>query len=223
VSSLVCSGAHQPSSSRPLTRGVLFESSLTNCINSSTQAAQSFSLGLSVARDFPSGAAFFPAATLSTASRSAWLAVLESGPQVCLHTPERRSLIRPRILLADDHVALLEAETALLSPYFDVVGTVVDGAALVLAARRLLPDVIVTDISMPILNGIDAAYKLRVSGSTAKILFLTVHREREFVEACMEAGALGYVQKSSMKRHLVLAIQAVLAGQSYVSQSDLAP
>ena len=127
------------------------------------------------------------------------------------------------MLLADDHQALLEAEAALLLPCFDVVGTVSDGAALVSAASRLLPDVIVTDISMPILNGIDAAHKLRASGSIAKILFLTMHREKEFVEACMEAGALGYVQKSSMKHHLVLAIQAVLAGQSYVSQSDRAP
>jgi DNA-binding NarL/FixJ family response regulator len=132
-------------------------------------------------------------------------------------------LIRPRVLLADDHGALLEAESALLSPYFEVVGTVSDGAALVLAASHLLPDVIVTDISMPILTGIDAAHKLRASGSTAKILFLTVHREREFVEACLEAGALGYVQKSSMKHHLVPAIRAVLAGQSYVSQFDVAP
>jgi DNA-binding NarL/FixJ family response regulator len=132
-------------------------------------------------------------------------------------------LIRPRILLADDHGALLEAETVLLFPYFDVVGTVMDGAALVLAAHRLLPDVIVTDITMPILTGIDAVHKLQVSGSTARIIFLTVHREREFVEACMEAGALGYVQKSSMKHHLVPAIKAVLGGQSYVSQSDLAP
>jgi DNA-binding NarL/FixJ family response regulator len=120
-------------------------------------------------------------------------------------------------------VALLEAETALLSPYFDVVGTVVDGAALVLVASRLLPDVIVTDISMPILTGIEAAHKLRASGSTATILFLTVHREREFVEACMEAGASGCVQKSSMKHHLVPAIKTALTDQSYVSQSDLAP
>ena len=127
------------------------------------------------------------------------------------------------MLLADDHQALLEAEAALLLPCFDVVGTVSDGAALVSAASRLLPDVIVTDISMPILNGIDAAHKLRASGSIAKILFLTMHREKEFVEACMEAGALGYVQKSSMKHHLVPAIKAALAGQSYVSQSDLAP
>jgi DNA-binding NarL/FixJ family response regulator len=142
---------------------------------------------------------------------------------VRLHTFERRILIRPRVLLADDHRALLEAESALLFPYFDVVGTVSDGAALVSAASRLLPDVIVTDINMPILNGIDAAHKLRASGSTAKILFLTVYRDREFIEACMEAGALGYVQKSSMKHHLLPAIQAVLAGQSYVSQSDRAP
>ena len=129
-------------------------------------------------------------------------------------------LIRPRVLLADDHRALLEAEVALLSPYFDVVGTAPDGAELVSAARRLLPDVIVTDISMPILNGVDAVYKIRGSGCTAIFVFLTMHSEGEFVEACMEAGALGYVLKSSMKRHLVPAIQAVLAGQSYVSHSD---
>jgi DNA-binding NarL/FixJ family response regulator len=126
-------------------------------------------------------------------------------------------LILPRVLLADDHLALLEAEKALLSPYFDVVKTVGDGEALVLEARRLLPDVIVTDISMPILNGIDAAHKLHASGSKAKIVFLTVQPEEEFVEACMETGALGYVQKFSMDRHLVAAIHAVLAGQFYVS------
>jgi DNA-binding NarL/FixJ family response regulator len=119
--------------------------------------------------------------------------------------------------LADDHPTLLETEKALLSPYFDVVETVADGAALVLEASRLLPDVIVTDISMPILNGIDAVHKLRASGSTAKIVFLTVHREKEFVEAITEMGALGYVQKFSMNHHLVPAIQAVLADQSYVS------
>jgi two-component system nitrate/nitrite response regulator NarL len=137
--------------------------------------------------------------------------------RVRLQTFERRSLSRPSVLLADDHPALLEAEKALLSPYFDVVETVTDGAALVSEARRLLPDVIVTDINMPILNGIDAIHRLHGSGSTAKIVFLTVHKGKEFVEACMETGALGYVQKFSMKHHLVPAIQAVLAGQSYVS------
>jgi len=127
------------------------------------------------------------------------------------------TLIRPRILLVDDHPALLQAEIALLPPYFDVVGTAPDGAALVSKAGSLDPDVIVTDISLPIFDGIDAVLKLRESGSRARIVILTVHREREFFEASLEAGALGYVQKSHMKHHLVLAIQAAFAGQSYFS------
>jgi len=130
------------------------------------------------------------------------------------------TLIRPRILLADDHLALLEGEIALLSPYFDVVGTATDGAALVSKAHSLRPDVIVTDISMPILSGIDAVHKLRESGSTTKFVFLTIHSRREFVEACLGVGALGYVQKRHMKHQLVPAIQAALAGQPYASKSD---
>ena len=98
-------------------------------------------------------------------------------------------------------------------PRFEVVGTAADGEALVSEARRLHPDVIVTDISMPILNGIDAMRKLRESGSTAKFVFVTVHSEEEFVEACMEAGALGYVRKSCLNHDLVPAIKAALAGQ----------
>jgi DNA-binding NarL/FixJ family response regulator len=132
------------------------------------------------------------------------------------------TLIRPRVLLADDHLALLDAEIALLSPYFDVVGTAADGAALVSKAHSLRPDVIVTDISMPVLSGIDAVYKLRNSGCTAMFVFLTIHSGKEFVDACMGAGALGYVQKYCMKHHLVPAIKAALAGQPYVSQHDSA-
>jgi DNA-binding NarL/FixJ family response regulator len=120
------------------------------------------------------------------------------------------------VLLADDHQALLRAEIDLLSGYFDVVGTVADGAALVSEACRLHPDVIVTDISMPILSGIEAVHKLRELGSTAEFVFVTVHSEEEFVEACMKAGALGYVRKFWLKLHLVSAIKAVLTGQSYV-------
>jgi DNA-binding NarL/FixJ family response regulator len=131
------------------------------------------------------------------------------------------TLIRPRILLADDHLAMLEAEIALLSPYFDVVGTAADGATLVAKAHSLSPDVVVTDISMPVLNGIDAVHKLRESGSTAKFVFLTIHSDKEFVDGCMGgAGASGYVQKRHMKHQLVPAIQAALAGQFYVSQRD---
>jgi DNA-binding NarL/FixJ family response regulator len=128
----------------------------------------------------------------------------------------RRPLIRPRILLADDHLEFLEAEIAFLRPHFEVVGTANDGASLVSEAERLSPDLVVTDITMPILNGIDAVQKLRESGSTVRFVFLTVHTEREFVEACTEAGALAYVKKSCMKEHLIPAIKAALAGQSYI-------
>lgn len=125
--------------------------------------------------------------------------------------------------MADDHPALLEAEIALVSPYFDVVGTAADGATLVSEACRLHPDIIVTDISMPVLNGIEAVYKLRELGSTAKFVFVTVHSEGEFVEACMEAGVLGFVQKSCMHRHLVHAIKAVLTGQPCICKFDSDP
>jgi DNA-binding NarL/FixJ family response regulator len=125
-------------------------------------------------------------------------------------------LIRPRVLLADDHPALLEATTALLKRQFDVVGTATDGATLVSEALRLCPDVIVADITMPVLSGIDAAHRLHESASSAKIVFLTVHSEEQFIKACMAEGALGYVLKSHMKAHLIPAIQAALVGQSYI-------
>jgi len=111
---------------------------------------------------------------------------------------------------------MLEAEIALLSPHFDVVGTAMDGAVLISEVHRLQPEIVVIDISMPILNGIDAVDKLRESGSTAKFVFLTVHSEEEFVGACMGAGAMGYVKKSGMNDHLVPAIRAALAGESYI-------
>jgi DNA-binding NarL/FixJ family response regulator len=125
-------------------------------------------------------------------------------------------LSRPRILLADDHPAVLKAEIALLSKHFEVVGTAADGQALVSEVGRLSPDLVVTDITMPILNGIEAVQKLRESGSTVRFVFLTVHTEREFVEACTEAGALACLKKSCMKEHLIPAIKAALAGQSYI-------
>jgi DNA-binding NarL/FixJ family response regulator len=125
-------------------------------------------------------------------------------------------LIRPRVLLADDHPALLEATTALLKAQFDVVGTATDGATLVSEALRLCPDVIVADITMPVLSGIDAAHRLRESALSAKIVFLTVHSEEQFMKACIAEGALGYVLKSHMKAHLIPAIKAALVGQSYI-------
>ena len=143
--------------------------------------------------------------------------------RVRIHAGGRRTLNLPRVLLADDNPDLLKAEIAILSPDFDVVGTAADGAALVTEACRLHPDVVVADISMPILNGIDALRKLRELGSKAKFVFVTVHSAEEFVEACLEAGALGYVRKFWLKHHLVPAIKAVLAGQPYVRNLDSDP
>jgi DNA-binding NarL/FixJ family response regulator len=121
------------------------------------------------------------------------------------------------VLLADDHLPLLEAAIAMLKPHFEIVGTATDGAMLVSEALRLRPDVIVTDITMPVLSGIDAVSQLRNSNSSATVVFLTVHAKKEFLEACLAEGALGYVLKSRMKTHLVAAIEAALKGDSYVS------
>jgi len=123
-----------------------------------------------------------------------------------------------RILLADDHPQLLERLTTLLRASFDVVGTAHNGEELVAEAMRLDPDVIVADISMPVLTGIEAAHQLHEAGCTAKFVFLTVHSEDEFVQACLAEGALGYVVKRHMWTDLIPAIKAALSGQSYISR-----
>jgi DNA-binding NarL/FixJ family response regulator len=133
----------------------------------------------------------------------------------------RTNLIRPRIFLADDHDEFLEAEIALLLPHFEIVGIATDGAFLVSEVRRLHPDAVVVDITMPIMNGIDAVHMLTKSGSTARFVFLTINTGEEFVKACQEAGARGYVWKSRMKTHLIPAINSVLENKTYVS--PLAP
>jgi DNA-binding NarL/FixJ family response regulator len=126
-------------------------------------------------------------------------------------------VIRPRILLADDHAEFLEAEIALLRPHFELVGTASDGASLVSEAERLNPDVVIVDITMPVMNGIDAVHQLVEAGSTAKFVFLTINTGEEFVKACQQAGARGYVWKSRMKAHLIPAIHAALEDRPYVS------
>ena len=126
-------------------------------------------------------------------------------------------MVRPRVFLADDHSDFLEAEMALLRPHFELVGTADDGVSLLSEVLRLNPEVVVTDITMPGMNGIEAVRRLTESGCTAKFVFLTIHPEEEFVKACLEAGARGYVWKSRMKAHLIPAIHAVLDGLQYVS------
>jgi DNA-binding NarL/FixJ family response regulator len=124
---------------------------------------------------------------------------------------------KTRILLADDHPNLLETVRDIIEPCFEVVGSVGNGSALLKAAAQLNPDVILTDISMPILNGIEAVKRLKESGCQSKIVFLTLHSEHEFVRACFEAGAAGYVLKTRMASDVLNAIQTALEGRIFVS------
>lgn len=126
-------------------------------------------------------------------------------------------MIRPRVFLADDHPEFLEAERTLLGPHFELVGTASDGASLVSEVQRLKPDVVVVDVTMPIMSGIDAVNKLVRAGCTSKFVFLTIHCGEEFVKACLGEGARGYVWKSRMKAHLIPAIYAALEDSPYIS------
>src|SRR5262245_46990618 len=124
---------------------------------------------------------------------------------------------KPRILLADDHLILAEGLRRLLEAEFEVVAVVADGRELVAAARKHRPDVIVADVTMPSLNGIEAAVQLRDLGVGAKIVFLTMHRDVAYARRAMQAGAVGYVLKHSVSSELVTAVFEALRGRTYVT------
>jgi DNA-binding NarL/FixJ family response regulator len=124
---------------------------------------------------------------------------------------------RPRVLVADDHRAMLDSLVGLLSGEFEVVATVSDGLAAVTKAALLEPDLLVLDIAMPGLNGIAAAARLKESGSTAKVVFVTNLHDREFVQESLALGEIGFVVKDRLVADLLPAIRKVLAGQSFVS------
>ncbi len=124
---------------------------------------------------------------------------------------------RVRILLADDHREMLQRVVHLLRSEFEVVGAVNDGQALLEAASKLRPDVVVLDISMPVLNGLEATDRLREVGSRAKVVFLTVHEEPDFVHESLAKGALCYVVKPRLTSDLVPAIKEAVANRSFVS------
>jgi DNA-binding NarL/FixJ family response regulator len=124
---------------------------------------------------------------------------------------------RPRLLLADDHVLVAEALRSLLAPEFDLVGVVEDGRELVEAAGKLRPDVIVADVTMPHLNGIDALARLRQRGDRTPVVFLTMHRDVAFARRALEAGASGFVLKHSAPAELIAAIRAALQGGTYLT------
>ncbi len=124
---------------------------------------------------------------------------------------------RIKILLADDHKMFSQGLQSLLEDEFDLVGMVKDGQALVDEAHRLEPDVIVVDISMPVLNGFDAVRQLVKKGVTAKIIFLTMHADDRLLAEAFRCGGSGYVLKQSAGEELVMAIHQVLAGEKYVT------
>ena len=127
-----------------------------------------------------------------------------------------------RVLLADDHPVLLERVRALLDQDVDVVGCVDNGEDLVEAAIKLQPDVIVTDISMPKLNGRKAVNRLEQAGCSSRVVFLTVHSDPDIVRAALATGALGYVLKASIATDLLFAIHEAMAGRAFISPEAFA-
>jgi DNA-binding NarL/FixJ family response regulator len=124
---------------------------------------------------------------------------------------------RPRVLLADDHLLVAEALKSLLEPEFDLIGVVEDGRALLEEVEKLRPDVIVADITMPSLNGIDALVRLRQGGDQTPVVFLTMHRDVSFARRALDAGASGFVLKHSASVELIAAIRAALQGKTYLT------
>jgi DNA-binding NarL/FixJ family response regulator len=126
---------------------------------------------------------------------------------------------RARVLLADDHRMVAEGLKRLLTPEFELLGVVEDGFALVEAAKKLRPDVIVADISMPLLNGLDAVAQLKKDNPRVKIVFLTMHQETSYARRALDAGASGFVLKHSAPEELVTAVRSALAGKTYLTPS----
>jgi DNA-binding NarL/FixJ family response regulator len=124
---------------------------------------------------------------------------------------------RTRVLLADDHAIVAEGLATLLKGHFELVGTVGNGNELIDLARKLRPDVIVTDIAMPVLGGLEALRRLKAVKSEAKVIFLTMHADAQLATEAFRAGASGYVLKQSAGEELIAAIQEVLQGKTYLT------
>ncbi len=124
-----------------------------------------------------------------------------------------------RVVLADDHREVIAKIRGVLGDEFEVVEAAENGNEAVIAVLALDPDVFVTDISMPVLNGLQAARRIQKTNSRVKIIFLTIHEDRDFIAAAFSAGATGYVTKRRLSTDLVVAIQEALKGHTFVSDS----
>jgi len=127
-------------------------------------------------------------------------------------------MTRNRVLVADDLAPVLRIVAALLRESFDVVDTVSDGRAALEATLKLEPDLVVMDISMPVLSGIEVTEKLKRQGNKAKVVFLTIHEDHDIVKMCRAAGGLGYVIKVLMDTDLIPAMNDALAGRIFTSR-----
>jgi DNA-binding NarL/FixJ family response regulator len=126
-------------------------------------------------------------------------------------------MTRPRILLADDHTLVLDGYRKILEGSCDILGAAEDGRTLVKMAHQLQPDIVTLDISMPHLNGVDAARKLHKELPAIKLIFVTMHADQAYVAEAFKAGASGYLLKRSAGTELVQAVQAVMSGHTYVT------
>jgi DNA-binding NarL/FixJ family response regulator len=126
---------------------------------------------------------------------------------------------RPRILIADDHTLVAELCKRLLENDFDVVGTVADGRALVRASTELKPDVIVLDIAMPVLNGLDAGRQVKKMLPAVKLVYLTMNPDADVAAEAFARGASGYLLKTCAATEMVLAVRDVLRGKTYLSKA----
>jgi len=125
---------------------------------------------------------------------------------------------KKRILLADDHKIITDSLKNILEPTYEVVGIVEDGHMLVREAARLLPDVIIVDISMPKLNGLEAVRQIKKEGIGSRVIFLTMHPDITYATSALDAGALGYVLKHSAHSELLQAVEKVLLGKRFITE-----
>jgi DNA-binding NarL/FixJ family response regulator len=126
---------------------------------------------------------------------------------------------KPRILIADDHVLVAEACRKLLEPEYEVVGTVCDGRALVRAAAELRPDIVLVDVGMPVLNGLDAGRQIKTAMPSVKLVFLTMNSDIELAAEAFRRRASGFVLKTCAASELLTALRVVLRGETYLSPS----
>jgi DNA-binding NarL/FixJ family response regulator len=131
--------------------------------------------------------------------------------------------VRARVLIADDHTSFLDRVVKLLEDEFTVVGAVTSGTQLVFAAGAMQPDVLIIDISMPDMTGLEALDMLRARGARVPVVFLTAWHEAEIVDAAWNAGALGFVVKTAVGRDLIPALRAALQGQRFLSSTAIHP